>query len=78
MASNRRLPHVVSQNWCINIKYFFSEGRVRVNQRNRFPLNVCRFLLPPRASRQGGGSRKQKAEDVRRKTYTLIYPYLSG
>ncbi len=58
------------------------ENGVRVNQRNRFPPNVCRFLLPARPQwvepagreeRKSGG--EWKSADVEQKTVTLIYPY---
>ncbi len=59
-----------------------AEKRVRVNQRNCFPPNVCRFLLPARpqwVEPAGGEERKsgreRKSADVEQKTVTLIYPY---
>jgi hypothetical protein len=55
---------------------------VQVNQRNRFPPNVCRFPLPARpqwVEPAGGEERKSGGEkkftDVERKMVTLIYPY---
>jgi hypothetical protein len=49
----------------------------RVNQHDRFPLNVGRFPLPtcwlyPQTHKWGAG--KQKSADVKRKMVTLIYP----
>ncbi len=55
---------------------------VQLNQRNRFPQNICRFPLPARpqwVEPAGGEERKsggeQKSNDVKQKTVTLIYPY---
>jgi hypothetical protein len=56
--------------------------RVWVNQHNRFPPNICGFLLPARPQwvepagrweQKSGG--EQKSADVEWRMVTLIYPY---
>ncbi len=55
---------------------------VWINQSNRFPPNICGFLLPtrPRWVEPAGGEEhklggKQKSANIVHKTLMLIYPY---
>jgi hypothetical protein len=52
-------------------------NRVWVNQRNCFPLNVCRFLLLARLQWVEPAGGEQKSADIEQKMVTLIYPYPS-